>query len=258
MDIAWGDGAANRLKAEELLLAAPKSDVYVLPEMFSTGFAVEPEGIAEADNESLLWMQQMAKQLDAAIAGSVAVCEKGNFYNRFYYVTPDKVEYYDKRHLFTYGGEDKRYEAGNRRVVVEWRGVSYLLQVCYDLRFPVFSRNTAHVSLCNTTNDTAKESLSQYDVALYVASWPDSRRAVWDTLLRARAMENQAFVIGVNRVGDDPQCHYSGGTVAIDAYGKTIASCSDEQEATVTVQLDLNRLQRFREKFPVLADADVL
>lgn len=250
MDIAWGDGAANRLKAEELLLAAPKSDVYVLPEMFSTGFAVEPEGIAEADNESLLWMQQMAKQLDAAIAGSVAVCEKGYFYNRFYFVTPDKVEYYDKRHLFTYGGEDKRYEAGNRRVVVEWRGVRFLLQVCYDLRFPVFSRNVAE-SLCDSSR-------KPYDVALYVASWPDSRRAVWDTLLRARAMENQAYVLGVNRVGDDPQCHYSGGTVAIDAYGKTIASCSDEQEAIVTIQLDMGRLQRFREKFPVLCDADVI
>lgn len=258
MDIAWGDGTANRRKAEELLLAAPQSDVYVLPEMFSTGFAVEPEGIAEADNATLVWMQQMAKRLDAAVAGSVAVGEKGHYHNRFYFVTPDKLEYYDKRHLFTYGGEDKRYEAGDRRVVVEWRGVRFLLQVCYDLRFPVFSRNTAHISSCNTTNDTAKESLSQYDVALYVASWPDSRRAVWDTLLRARAIENQAFVIGVNRVGDDPQCHYNGGTVAIDAYGKTVASCPDEQEATVTVQLDLNRLQRFREKFPVLADADVL
>ena len=135
--------------------------------------------------------------------------------------------------------KDRRYTAGARRVVTEWRGVRFLLQVCYDLRFPVFSRNRG-----------------DYDVALYVANWPDSRRQVWDTLLRARALENQCYVIGVNRVGDDAQCHYDGGSAVIDAYGHSVAMAADGRQQVVTADIDMQRLQRFREKFPVLADRD--
>ena len=169
------------------MLAADKSDLYVLPEMWSTGFATEPEGIAESDGSSLNWMKQMANRLDAAVAGSIATEIDGKYYNRFYFVKPanddndNEIEYYDKHHLFTYSGEHLRYTAGERRVVVEWRGWRFLLQVCYDLRFPVFARNCA-------------EGPDAYDVALYVASWPTSRRAPWDALLRARAIENQCYV----------------------------------------------------------------
>lgn len=242
-DIFWADPARNCTCAEEAFLAAPACDLYVLPEMWSTGFATQPENIAESeDSYSLRWMHQMANKLNAAIAGSLAIqTADGSFHNRFYFVKPDeeKASYYDKRHLFTYGKENLHYTAGKERVVVEWRGVRFLLQVCYDLRFPIFSRNQ-----------------EDYDCALYVASWPTSRLAVWNTLLHARAIENQCYVVGVNRIGTDPACAYCGGTMLIDAYGKDIVSCSQNQEGVIVGELDLNKLNSFREKFPVLKDRD--
>ena len=243
-DIVWASPSANQEAAERAILAAPKSDLYVLPEMWSTGFATEPEGIAETDGSSLHWMEQMAIRMDAAIAGSVATRVDDCYYNRFYFVKPTgEVRWYDKHHLFTYGGEHRRYTAGRQRVVVEWRGVRFLLQVCYDLRFPCFSRN-------GVQGDEA------YDVALYVASWPTSRRLPWDTLLRARAIENQCYVCGVDRVGTDPACAYNGGTALIDAYGRTVAACPDGEVAALTASIDLESLRAFRQKFPVLGDRD--
>lgn len=249
-NIVWNNPQENQKAAEEAIFAADRSDVYVLPEMWSTGFATDPVGIAEDKGLSLRWMQDIATRMNAAVAGSVATEVDGRYYNRFYFVTPDDFKCYDKRHLFTYGGEDKRYTAGNERVVVEWRGVRFLLQVCYDLRFPVFSRNIPN------TGFSKEEETSPYDVALYVASWPDSRRSVWDALLVARAIENQCYVCGVNRVGDDAQCHYNGGTVCVDAYGRIVAQCADETQSAVTVEVDMEKLKRFRAKFPVLSDAD--
>ena len=248
-DIVWGNPAANQEAAERAILAAEKSDLYVLPEMWSTGFATEPEGIAESDGSSLNWMKQMANRLDAAVAGSIASEIEGKYYNRFYFVKPaingsdNEIEYYDKHHLFTYSGEHLRYTAGERRVVVEWRGWRFLLQVCYDLRFPIFARNRA-------------DGPDAYDVALYVASWPTSRRAPWDALLRARAIENQCYVCGVDRTGDDTACHYNGGTAIIDAYGNTVAACPDGEVSSITVELDKDKLTAFRKKFPVLSDRD--
>lgn len=251
-DIEWGNPFANQQRAEAVLRELKGSDVYVLPEMFSTGFATEPEGVAEADNASLEWMKRMAKELDAAVCGSVATekpdYERGGsskmYFNRFFFVKPDGEYYwYDKRHLFSYAHEDEHYTRGNDRIVATFRGVRFLLQVCYDLRFPVFSRNKAQ---------------NPYDVALYVASWPESRMAVWNTLLHARAIENQCYVMGVNRVGDDKACHYVGGTMAIDAYGRTMAECEEGKEGAITVELDLEKLAAFREKFPVLSDADMI
>ena len=246
-DIAWGNPQANQKAAAEAILSAPKSDLYVLPEMWSTGFATEPEGLAESNGASLQFMKQMADRMDAAIAGSIATEEGGRFYNRFYFVKPgdDHPAYYDKHHLFTYGGEHHRYTAGSERVIVEWRGVRFLLQVCYDLRFPIFARNAA-------------EGPDAYDVALYVASWPASRRAPWDTLLRARAIENQCYVCGVDRVGSDPACQYNGGTVIIDAYGRTMAACPDGEVSAITAEIDMPALTAFRKKFPVLGDRDLL
>lgn len=250
-DIAWMDTAANLKAAEEAILAAQRSDLYVLPEMFSTGFVTQPttstlDGTdATREGTALHWMQSMADRLDAAIAGSVATEEDGKYYNRFYFVRPtasgQPLVWYDKRHLFTYGGEHLRYEAGSERVEVEWRGVRFLLLVCYDLRFPVWSRNHAD---------------RPYDCALYVASWPTPRLSAWQTLLLARAIENQCYVCGVNRIGTDPACQYSGGTAFIDPYGKTIAESPLGEASAITATIDMERLQAFRKKFPVLSDAD--
>lgn len=241
-DIVWADPAANQKIAEEMMLKAEKSDIYVLPEMFSTGFATQPQGIAEENGGTLEWMKRMADKLDAAVCGSVAVCEDSRYYNRFYFVKPGgEVSVYNKKHLFTYGGEHLRFTAGEEPLRVEWRGLIYNICICYDLRFPIWSRNT-------------KE--NPYDVQIYVASWPDSRRAPWDALLRARAIENQCFVAAVNRVGSDPSCHYNGGSCLIDAYGNTIAACEDNKAETITVELDIERLRKFREKFPVLMDGE--
>ena len=240
-DIIWANPKENVRRAEAAIAAQPGAALYVLPEMFSTGFCTQPEGIAEsADSETLHWMQRLAAEKDAAIAGSVAVSDQGHYYNRFYFVYPDgKVQYYDKKHLFTYGGEHKRFTAGEERVVVEFRGVRILLEVCYDLRFPLWARNRG-----------------DYDLILYVASWPTSRVEAWSTLLRARAIENQCYVAGVNRVGTDPACDYCGGTALIDPYGKTLAECERNQESEISAVIDMERLRAFREKFPVLNDAD--
>ena len=254
-DIVWNDVERNLLAAEQLIKHSAGADLYVLPEMFSTGFITKPEGNAEPEaGDTLKWMQRMAKETDAAITGSVAVrTPEGDYRNRMYFVKPDGTFlYYDKRHLFTYAGEHLSYTAGQEPVIVQWRGVSILLQVCYDLRFPCFSRNSSKPSTLNSQLSTP------YDLVIYVASWPESRRVVWDILLRARAIENQCYVIGVNRIGDDPGCHYNGGTTIISPYGQVEASAPDDTTTVITSLLDLERLRAFRQKFPVLNDADCL
>ena len=254
-NLTWAEPDTNR-RHLEAMIDPLNTDMIVMPEMFSTGFVTCPDGIAEksgilSDNslnsspESLVWMRKMAAEKNAAIAGSIAVEEGGRFYNRFYFVFPDgRFVSYNKHHLFTYGGEDRTYTAGKECVVVTFQSCRILLQTCYDLRFPVFSRNA-------WLGDHAK-----YDMALYVASWPDSRSEAWKTLLKARAIENQCFVVGVNRVGNDPACSYSGDSAVIDPYGKYLAQCTPYQEETQNADINLEELARFRQKFPVLLDAD--
>jgi predicted amidohydrolase len=239
-DIVWGEPITNIERADKAISENAGADLYILPEMFSTGFCTLPEGIAESEGLSLDWLKAKAAAMNAAIAGSVATEEQGKYYNRFYFVKPDgSVEYYDKRHLFTYGGEHNHYTAGDKRVVVEWRGVRILLEVCYDLRFPIWSRNRG-----------------DYDMIIYVASWPTPRVEAWKALLVARAIENQCYVAGVNRVGDDPNCTYCGGSSIIDPYGRHMAICADNCECEVSAEIDIEALEAFREKFPVLKDAD--
>ena len=242
MNLTWCDHAENLRHAEELIKSQPEADVYVLPEMFTTGFCMEPSRIAEPmEGPTLAWIRRVAAETNAAIAGSVAtIAPEGGYKNRMYFVEPDgKVTHYDKRHLFSYSGEDKHYEAGHERVIVTFRGVRFLLQICYDLRVPVFARN------CD-----------DYDVALYVANWPDKRRMAWDILLRARAIENQAVVIGVNRVGTDPMCNYDGGTAAIDFFGFVAVRCDDNTEQVITYEVKMDEMRQYREKFPSLNDSD--
>lgn len=240
-NIEWADAPLNVKRADEAIDRHPGADLYVLPEMFSTGFCTNPEDIAEsADSNTLRWMKAKAEAVDAALAGSIVVTEDGKFYNRFYFVKPDgSVAWYDKKHLFTYGGEHLHFTAGHERVVVEWKGVRILLAVCYDLRFPVWTRNRG-----------------DYDLILYVASWPAPRISAWNALLVARAIENQCYVAGVNRVGHDPACAYCGGSVIIDPYGKTMVACTMDEECEATAEVDKEKLDAFRKKFPVLGDAD--
>ena len=239
-DIVWANQQENIKNATCLLDQNRGADLYVLPEMFSTGFATRPAGIAESDGFSINWMKAMAQRQGCAIAGSVAIEESGRYYNRFYFVFPDgRVLHYDKRHLFTHGGEHKHFTAGQERVIVEYQGFRILLQVCYDLRFPVFSRNR-----------------KDYDMVIYVANWPTVRLKAWTALLHARAIENQCYTIGVNRTGDDPSCHYSGGSEIIAPWGETIAACEQNTVGTAMAEFGIESLLDFRQQFPVLEDGD--
>lgn len=236
-NIVWGDIDAN-LKALEMMLEGVEADVVVLSEMFQTGFVTEPCGYAD-DGRTLRWMLNEAKRLDAAIVGSVIVADGEEYRNRMYFVKPTgEVEWYDKRHLFSIGGEAERFTAGTERRVVEWRGVRYMLEICYDLRFPVWSRQRG-----------------DYDAIIYSALWPKPRREVWCTLLQARAIENQAYVIGVNRVGSEPTLEYVGDSAVIDYRGRYVADCGDKA-GLMTVAIALDELNRFRERFNVARDAD--
>lgn len=246
-DIRWANPETNIAEARQLLSQNEGSDLYVLPEMWSTGFATEPEGIAvdEADNQALAWMQQEAQQRQCALSGSLAVrLPDGTYRNRHYFVDgrTHSVHCYDKHHLFTHGHEDRYYTAGQQSVIVSYEGFRLLLLTCYDLRFPVWSRYAdGHA----------------YDAIVVVANWPDTRQAAWQVLTRARAVENQCYLVGVNRVGDDHYSHYKGCSCVIDCYGKCLGQCRPDQVQALTVDLDLQELQRRRLRFRVLDDRDV-
>ena len=238
--IEAGDAEGTEVGQESAGIEA--GGLIVLPEMFSTGFITMPAGEAESDGASLGWMKAIAKKYGCAVAGSVATEDGGLFYNRFYFVKPDGTFVkYDKRHLFSFAGEDRRFTAGSEKVITEYNGVRFFLQICYDLRFPCFSRNILP---------------NPYDAVIYVASWPSPRIGAWETLLKARAIENQCYAIGVNRVGKDPSCQYNGHSSIVDPYGNASASCAEGVEEIVSADLDLDSLQAFRDKFPVLKDAD--
>ena len=236
-DIVWETPQAN-FQLIEKELSGITTDIIVLPEMFSTGFSMNVETIADRSSETLEWMKNLSRNYSAAVAGSVSVYEEGKYFNRFYFVKPDgSYAQYDKRHLFSYSGENKIYTAGNERVIVEYKGVRILLQVCYDLRFPVFSRNR-----------------DDYDVVLYVANWPSTRVDAWKHLLKARAVENLAYVFGLNRIGQDGNgLFYEESSGVYFADGKEI---SKKEGNLVFAEIDLVRLKDFRDKFGFLNDRD--
>lgn len=245
MNGVWEDAARNRRHAEEQI-ARSGADLFVLPEMFNTGFTMSPERVAEpADGETVSWLRETAATRKIALMGSLAVKEADTtgvmrYYNRLCFAAPDgRFSYYDKRHLFRMAGEHNRYMAGGERLIVEYLGWRILPLVCYDLRFPVWARNRG-----------------EYDLLIYVASWPESRIRAWTTLLKARAVENLCYVAGVNRVGDDPAAHYSGGSGIYNFYGEPMAEAADYREQVVEAVLDKTALEEFREKFPAHLDAD--
>jgi len=243
-DIEWGNPEENIKRVGDLM--KDDSDLFVLPEMWSTGFATEPVGIAEdeASSVALNWMREEAAARKCAISGSLAVrTSDGIYHNRHYFVNgkDNAITYYDKHHLFSYGGEDRYYENGGSQTVVSYLGWKFLLLTCYDLRFPVWSRYADNIS---------------YDAIIVVANWPQNRQNAWQILTRARAIENQAFLIGVNRVGKDNYCNYAGGSAVINPIGKTIALCERNRVQMVSCNIDLNELKHKREKFRVLEERD--
>lgn len=236
-DIKWDSPEENIISAEALLNSAPKSDLYVLPEMWATGFGTP----SAHGREPLDWMRHTATTRHDAVCGSLAArASDDTLRNRLYFVQPDGTSvHYDKHHLFTYGGENRQYTPGNRRVVTEYKGIRFLLLTCYDLRFPVWARYRG-----------------DYDAIILTANWPESRQYAWDTLIRARAIENQCYVIAANRTGSDPNCRYAGGSAIIDAKGRSVAQAEGQRAQTVTADIDIEALRTFRRKFPVLEDRD--
>jgi len=246
----WHDPEGNRAYYGDLI--APlhgTTDLVVLPETFTSGFSNEAIAQAETmDGPTVEWMRQRARALDAAVCGSVQLRDDGKVYNRLLFATPDgNVQAYDKRHLFSFAGEHERYAAGDDRLVVEWRGWRICPLVCYDLRFPVFSRNRI---------DAGRPGQPDYDLLVYVANWPSVRAYPWNTLLRARAIENLCYVAAVNRVGTDGNGHhYSGDSAVIDFLGQPVSLCTDEEVVSTTTLLAAE-LAAHRARFPALADAD--
>ncbi len=243
-DLVWENPKQNRKNFyEKINNISEDVDLILLPEMFTTGFTMNAKDVAETmDGDTVKWMQSVALKTNAAVIGSFVVLEANNYYNRLLFVEPSgAIKYYDKRHTFTLVGEDKIYSAGFEKLIVDYKGWKICPLICYDLRFPVWARNT-----------------SDYDVLLYVANWPKPRISAWDALLKARAIENMAYCIGVNRVGvDGVNCDYSGHSAAYDILGNKITSIEPDKEQTQTVLLEKRHIEAYRNKLKFLDDRDV-
>ena len=245
----WHDAPANREYYGSLVRGAPQSDLFVLPETFLSGFSNDTRASADTmDGEGVAWMRALAQEVGAVLCGSLAIREGDTVYNRLIWARPDgSFEQYDKRHLFRMAGEHTRYGGGTERLIVELKGWRILPQVCYDLRFPVWLRNGR--------NEGAAGGMD-YDLSLFVANWPSPRRGPWRTLLRARAIENLAYTIGVNRVGVDGNNHpYAGDSAIIDPVGEPLIELGPVEQV-VTVNIDPAPLLAHRERFPAWMDAD--
>jgi len=245
----WEDKQRNLSMLEEKINSIQeRSEIIVLPEMFSTGFSMQPEQLAETmDGPAVNWMKQMAAAKRAIITGSLIIQENDHYYNRMIWMQPDgKYGVYDKRHLFAYAGEDQHYAPGNKRLIASVKGWKILLQVCYDLRFPVWARH----------NFAATEGQPEYDLLLYVANWPERRNHAWKTLLQARAIENQCFTVGVNRVGKDGKdIYHSGDSAVIDPMGEVLYTKAHEEDIH-TITLSKTTVDEVRTKLPFWKDGD--
>lgn len=241
-NIFWEDKLANLKLFEKKISRISHSDLIVLPEMFTTGFTMNPEPLAETmDGKTVNWMLDLASEKKSLIVGSVIIEDDNNFYNRLIAAFPNgTLQYYDKKHLFTLANEHHHYTAGKKQLLLEYKGWKIFPLICYDLRFPVWARNKVN-----------------YDVLIYIASWPKLRINAWDALLKARAIENMSYTIGVNRVGvDNNQYEYPGHSVVLDAYGKEILSTIENQEGVFNVILEKEKLNETRNKLQFLNDKD--
>ena len=241
-NLFWENPKQNRRYFEgKINSISENTDLIVLPEMFTSGFTMNPINVAETmQGETVLWMQSLAKARKSAITGSVVIEEKGNFYNRMLFVFPSgEIQLYDKRHLFTLAGEDKVYTAGTQKLIVDYLGWKICPFICYDLRFPVFSRNS-----------------EDYDLLIYVASWPKTRINAWDSLITARAIENMSYAIGVNRIDEDDNGYqYTGHSQVVDFLGEYLVE-PNESEAIFSVELDKEKMMSTRQKLGFLNDRD--
>ena len=241
--LVWENPKANRNYFEEKINAiTEKIDLIALPEMFTTGFTMNPEAVTEAmGGETVLWLQSLAKAKKVAITGSLVIKENNNFYNRLVFVFPSgEIQFYDKRHLFSLAGEDKVYTAGDQKLIVDYLGWKICPLICYDLRFPVFARNA-----------------EDYDVLIYVANWPKTRVQAWDILLKARSVENMCYTIGVNRVGlDNNNFEYNGHSQVVDFIGNNLLE-PQENEGVFIVELNKEKLLETRKKLGFLNDKDL-
>jgi predicted amidohydrolase len=246
-DLHWEDKPANLDMLEAKIFGIKeKTEIVLLPEMFSTGFSMKPEELAETmEGATIQWMKRVAAAKKIILAGSAIIEEGGNYYNRLVWMQPDgEYGVYDKRHRFAYAGEDEHYTAGTKRLIVSVKGWKIQPLVCYDLRFPVWTRQ-----------QTQPEG-PEYDVLIYVANWPEKRVQAWKTLLQARAIENQCYVVGVNRTGEDGAgIHYSGESMVIGPMGEELYTKKDAEDI-FTITLDKEHLNNIREKLPFLKDAD--
>ena len=244
----WEDKGANLdMLAQKIRSIEQPTEIIVLPEMFTTGFSMQPEKFAETmEGPSVDWMRRLSQEKKAIITGSLIIEEKGNYYNRLIWMLPNgQLGYYDKRHLFAFAGEDQHYSAGNKRLIASVKGWKINLQICYDLRFPVWARQ-------QSTEDADKE----YDVLLYIANWPEKRSHAWKTLLTARAIENQCFTIGVNRVGlDGNNIAHSGDSMVVGPLGEVLYHCAYEEDI-FHIHLQKEEVNNTRERFPFWKDAD--
>jgi len=242
-NLVWQNAEQNRkIFLEKINQIKEQVDLIILPEMFTTGFSMQPQKIGDTmHGETVKWMRKIASEKDTAISGSVIIFENNNFYNRFLFVHPSgEINFYDKRHLFTLAGEEKVYESGKEKLIVNFKGWKICPLVCYDLRFPVWARN-----------------VEEYDLLIYVANWPKIRIAAWDTLLKARAIENMCYTIGVNRVGIDANNYeYNGHSAAFDSLGEQVAETHENMEETVIFTLDKNHISEIRNKLGFLNDRD--
>lgn len=241
----WEDKKANLQMLEKKIESVSNTEIIVLPEMFSTGFSMQPESLAETmDGDTMQWMKQIAAKRRVILTGSIIISENGHYYNRLIWMLPNGTfGFYDKRHLFSFAGEDKRYTPGNKRLIASVKGWKINPQVCYDLRFPVWARQSPHDE-------------PEYDLLIYVANWPQRRNLAWKTLLQARAIENQCYVVGVNRIGNDADSIYhSGDSMIIDPLGNLLYH-KEEIADIHTATLDKKVLEEIRQKFPFWKDGD--
>jgi omega-amidase len=246
-NLIWEDKEANlQLLQKKIDSIAEKTEIVVLPEMFSTGFSMRAKDLAETmEGETVDWMRTVSNKNGIILTGSVMIKEEEKYFNRLIWMLPNgQYGYYDKRHLFAYAEEDQHFNSGNKRLIASVKGWKINLLVCYDLRFPVWARQKS------------EEGIPEYDVLIYVANWPERRSHAWKTLLCARAIENQCYVVGVNRVGDDAKnIHYSGNSLVIDPMGQVLYHMAEEEDVN-TITLSKEKLTEVRTKYPFLNDAD--